>query len=264
MLDHITPVVLTYNEAPNIARLLEKLEWARDVVVVDSYSSDETLSIVKGFPNCRVVQREFDVHCNQLNFALAEGGITSPWVLALSADFIPTDDLITEMAALVPADTVGAYRIGFSFHIFGKPLRASVYPAQVVLFRHQGARYVADGHTEHVSVDGAVLALKGHIIHDDRKPVSRWLAAQDGYMRLETEKLLGPDPVPLELADRIRKLKVLAPFLVLLYCLFAKRLILDGLPGIFYAFQRAASEMILSVYLMDHALRERRERRNDT
>lgn len=259
MLDHITPVVLTYDEAPNIARLLERLEWAREVLVVDSYSTDETLSIVAEFPNCRVVQRTFDTHCNQLNFALDEGGITSDWVLALSADFILTEGLIAEMTTLNPPDDVGAYRIGFTFCIFGKPLRTSVYPAQVVLFRHRGARYMPDGHTERVTVSGAVRPLEGKIIHDDRKPVSRWLLAQDGYMMLETKKLRTVDPVSLELADRIRKWKFLAPFIVLLYCLFVKRLILDGLPGIFYAYQRAASEMILSVYLIDSELRDRGE-----
>ena len=42
MLDHLTPVLLTYNEAPNIAAALSRLAWAKDVVVVDSASTDRT------------------------------------------------------------------------------------------------------------------------------------------------------------------------------------------------------------------------------
>ena len=48
MLDTITPVILTYNEDANIARVLESLKWAKDIVVVDSYSTDETLNILHG------------------------------------------------------------------------------------------------------------------------------------------------------------------------------------------------------------------------
>src|SRR4051812_35578507 len=46
MLDRITPLLLTYNEEANIARTLQRLEWARDVVVVDSLSQDRTARIV--------------------------------------------------------------------------------------------------------------------------------------------------------------------------------------------------------------------------
>jgi len=42
MLDKITAVVLTYNEVPNIGRLLERVRWAAQVVVVDSQSTDGT------------------------------------------------------------------------------------------------------------------------------------------------------------------------------------------------------------------------------
>ena len=62
MLAQITPVVLTYNEAANIGRTLERLAWAREVVVVDSHSTDDTISIARRFPNVRVVQRPFVDH----------------------------------------------------------------------------------------------------------------------------------------------------------------------------------------------------------
>src|SRR6266699_2830500 len=100
MLDHITPLILTYNEAPNIRRTLEQLRWARDIVVVDSFSDDETLEIVSSFPQARVFQRQFDSFASQCNFGLRETGIDSEWVLSLDADYILTPELIKEMAAL--------------------------------------------------------------------------------------------------------------------------------------------------------------------
>lgn len=49
MLPDITPLILTFNEAPNIGRVLERLTWAKRIVVLDSFSTEETLDIVKSF-----------------------------------------------------------------------------------------------------------------------------------------------------------------------------------------------------------------------
>src|SRR5215216_552975 len=102
MLDQITPLVLTYNEAPNIARALGALSWARDIVVVDSFSDDDTVAIAKSFPRVRVFQRAFDSHRNQWDFGLKETGISTPWVLALDADYVVSDELIDELKKLQP------------------------------------------------------------------------------------------------------------------------------------------------------------------
>ena len=69
MLDNITPVLLTFNEEPNIARTLAHLAWAKDIVVVDSGSTDGTLPTLANFPNVRVFDRRFDSHANQWRFA---------------------------------------------------------------------------------------------------------------------------------------------------------------------------------------------------
>jgi glycosyltransferase involved in cell wall biosynthesis len=84
-IEKLTPLILTYNEAANIGRTLKRLEWARDIVVVDSISQDETLRIVADFPQARVFQRRFDTHVNQWNFGMQETGIATDWVLALDA-----------------------------------------------------------------------------------------------------------------------------------------------------------------------------------
>ena len=94
MLQNITPLILTYNEAPNIGRTLEQLRWARDIVVVDSFSNDETLEIVSRFPQVRIYQREFDSHEKQWNFGLKETGISLEWVLALDADYVLTEEFL--------------------------------------------------------------------------------------------------------------------------------------------------------------------------
>ena len=94
-----------------------------------------------------------------------------------------------------------------------------------------------------------------NILHDDRKPLERWLAEQDRYARREASHLLQTPLSHLNRADRLRRRIIFAPWVVLGYTLFAKGLILDGWPGWYYALQRTYAELLLSVRLADARLR---------
>lgn len=254
MLDQITPIILTYNEAPNIGRALERLSWARDIIVVDSFSDDATIEVASQCPQVRIFKRKFDCLKNQWNYALAETGIGTKWVLALDADYMVTPELTDEMRGLSPAVEVSGYRAKFVYCVHGRRLRGSAYPPVVVLFRKGKARYRQDGHAHRVVIHGRVDELRSLVLHDDRKSVTRWLNSQSIYQRQELEKLLSANPKKLGLADRIRSRKLFSPLLVLFYCLFVKRGILDGKAGVFYAFQRMIAEGLLSAYLLNEEL----------
>jgi hypothetical protein len=73
-------------------------------------------------------------------------------------------------------------------------------------------------------------------------------------MKLEAEKLLQSDPRHLGWADRLRKARVFAPLVMFVYCLFVKGAIVNGRIGIYYAFQRMFSELLLSLYLIESDL----------
>jgi glycosyltransferase involved in cell wall biosynthesis len=253
MLDQITPLILTYNEAPNIARTLEALKWAPEIIVVDSMSTDDTLDLATRTPQVRVFQREFDCHSNQWSFGLSDTGITSEWVLALDADYVLTPELVDELKTLTPAADVAGYQVRFVYCVNGRPLRGSAYPPVTVLYRRETASYRQDGHSHRVEVRGKVETLSAPIRHDDRKSIDHWLRAQSRYMRLEADKLIQSDWQALGWADRLRKLRVVAPIAMFFYCLFAKGAILDGRAGLYYSFQRLLAELILSLYLIEHS-----------
>src|SRR5512145_418882 len=113
--NNITPLVLTFNEAPNIGRCLERLRWAGRIIVLDSGSTDETIEIARGFPNVTVHQRPFDDHTSQWNNGV--GLVSSEWVLSLDADYMLTDALIAELRSLEPTNDLAAYFIGFQYCI---------------------------------------------------------------------------------------------------------------------------------------------------
>ncbi len=254
MLQHITPLILTYNEAPNIGRTLEQLRWAHDIVVVDSFSSDDTLAIISSFPQARVYRREFDSHENQWNFGLKQTGIDSEWVLGLDADYILTAEFVDELRALQPESKIQGYRVAFSYCINGRPLRSGIYPPVTALYRRKAADYTQDGHTHKLVLDGRVENFRSRILHDDRKPLSRWLEAQSRYTRLEALKLQNTSNAELGWTDRIRRWRIVAPPAMLFYCLVIRLGILDGWPGFYYAFQRALAELMLSLYLLENDL----------
>jgi len=251
MLDRITPLILTFNEAPNIGRTLEALAWARDIVVVDSFSDDETLEIASSFPQVRVFQRVFDSHRNQWEFGLRETGIKTEWVLALDADYVMTNDTVEELKQLAPAAEISGYRATFTYCIHGKKLHSGIYPPVTVLYRREAASYVQDGHTQRVVVGNRVEELCSRLLHDDRKPLRRWLISQTRYAELEAQKLITKDPKTLTLKDRLRLWSIVLPATTLLYCLFIRGGVFDGWPGFYYAFQRALAELMLSLYLID-------------
>lgn len=257
MLDQITPLILTHNEAPNIARTLESLRWAGDIVIVDSFSDDDTLEIAIAFPQVRVLQRAFDSHRNQWEFGLKEAGIATPWVLALDADYVVSDELIAELRNLSPDGPAG-YRATFIYCINGKKLQSGIYPPVTVLYRRDSASYVQDGHTQRVAVEGAVEDLRAPILHDDRKSLKTWFSAQARYTELEAQKLLSTDRAELGFADRLRRWRFLMPPAVLFYCLIVRGGILDGWAGFYYAFQRAVAELMLSLHLIEHSLNPNR------
>lgn len=242
MLDRITPVIITRDEAPNIGRTLARLTWAREVIVCDSGSTDATLSIAHGFANVRVVERPIDTLADQWTFAVAQAN--SDWVLTLDADYIVPDASIEEMRQLT-GDAAG-YEAGFLYAIDGRPLRATLYTPRVVLLRRDRATFYMDGHTQRVRVNGRIVPLRERIIHDDRKSMRNFIARQRRYMRDEAAKLRNADRDTLGLPSRIRRWRIVAPLLVVPYTLFGKRLILDGRAGLRYALERFIAEVILS------------------
>src|SRR5262249_18042337 len=106
-------MVVTFNEEPNIARTLAKLTWAKRILIIDSRSTDRTLEIVSQFPQAIIVQRDFDTQARQRNFGLSH--VDTEWVLGMDADFVLSDELISELAELRPEEKVTGFWVKFVY-----------------------------------------------------------------------------------------------------------------------------------------------------
>jgi len=251
VLDSITPVLLTYNESPNIGRSLAQLAWANDIIVVDSGSTDDTLNILKSHPRVRLFHRPFDTHHAQWRYAMHDTEIRTPWVLRLDADYQVTNELVSEMAQLAPSNTLAAYVGAFDYAVFGRRLLASLYPPKPVLLRIGSFSVSDEGHTEGWVVDGPVAQLKARLVHDDWKSMRDWAVAQARYMTRERQKL---DSKRAGVRDWLRMHPPLMPLAVFFYCLFGKGLLFNGKAGLLYTLQRTIAEGILSLYILEKQL----------
>ena len=244
-LDAITSLIITYNEEPNLPRVLAALGWCKHIVAIDSFSSDGTLDILRSHRNVRVLQRQFDSFASQCNFGLAH--VETEWVLSLDADYVCSPEMTRELEDLPESATVEGYRARFKYCIDGKPLRASLYPPRTVLYRRLSARYEDDGHSHHVRVAGSVGDLRSYIYHDDRKSLDSWLAAQQRYALKEVEKLRSTPRELLSRPDKVRRVGWIAPLLMPFYCLLVRGLVLDGRAGLYYTMQRTFAEVLLAL-----------------
>ena len=159
-------------------------------------------------------------------------------------------------------DGVAGYRASFVYRIHGRPLRGTLYPPRLVLYRVKNAHYVNEGHGHKVVISGNVRSLSGVIYHDDRKPLSRWFASQQGYARLEADYLLKADPRATSAIGSPPPYGMAAPIVVFVYVLVVKGCLLDGWPGWFYALQRMLAECMIALQLIERrfvGLRPREE-----
>src|SRR6266566_985788 len=95
----ITPLILTFNESANIRRTLVPLHWARQIVVLDSRSTDDTTAMARSFSNVSVHERTFESHTIQWNYGISL--VQTDWILALDADYVTNREFTAELESLL-------------------------------------------------------------------------------------------------------------------------------------------------------------------
>lgn len=140
MLD-LTVIILTYNEEIHIRRCLENVcSIANDIFIIDSYSTDKTLEIAKGYNNVHILQNKWENnYAKQFNWGLRNAPIRTEWVLRLDADEYLMPELIDELKEKLPSLPEDVNGVIFNRrHIFmGKWMKRGIYPVKLLrVFRY--------------------------------------------------------------------------------------------------------------------------------
>lgn len=177
----LSVVIITKNEAHNIRRCLESVKWADEIIVIDSGSDDETVSIAKEYTS-HVWVMDWQGYGVQKQRALEKA--TGQWVLNLDADESLTEPLKIEIQRVMADNSVDACRIPIQMNFYGKPLRYSYSPSRHIrLFKREGARYSHDIVHEKIQLSNhtRIKQLKAPITHPSFRDVSHALYKINRY-----------------------------------------------------------------------------------
>jgi glycosyltransferase involved in cell wall biosynthesis len=264
----ITAIILTHNEAVNIADCLRSLDWVEDVVIVDSGSNDATLEIARATrPDIRLFSHPFLDFGDQRNWALDNTQPRRDWVL-----FVDADERITPSCAQAIRDAVersGEY-VGFFLtyrNLFmGRWIRhCTLYPSwQLRLLKRGCVRFQKEGHGQREIAEGPLGYIREPFDHYPfSKGMEEWIARHNVYSSNEAELIARLRREPLQIRDalsadpvlRRRALKRFAarlpcrPLFRFLYIYIWRRGFLDGYAGWVYTLLRMAHEIHITAKL---------------
>lgn len=265
----ISIFIQTLNEEENLPGLLESVEWADDIVVLDSLSTDRTREISEA-AGARWFERAFDGRGNHQNWAMDNIEFKHRWVFYLDADERMTPPLRTEIEAIAaqwsrgemnPESDPVAYYCGRKNIFQGKWLKHAMPPSNIMrFFQPKNIRFARDANPVPI-VDGQVGYLKQHFIHYNfSKGLREWFERHNRYSSYEaneTIKALEGNPVRISnlfSTDRnTRRLELknisfrmpMRPLLKFVYMYIMSRGFLDGRAGWTYCRLQAIYEYMI-------------------
>ena len=164
----ISALLITFNEAENIGAVLENIGFADEIIVVDSYSTDNTVPLAKKYPHVKIIQRTFINYTDQKSFALEQA--SHNWVLFLDADERVTPKLQKEILETVKIknNPIAAYYFVRTFMFQDKVLRFSGWQSDKNYRLFQKNRVKFDLNRivhETLEIDGQSATLKNKLLH---------------------------------------------------------------------------------------------------
>lgn len=187
----LTVIFTTFNEAANIGAAIESVyDWASEIIVVDSFSTDDTEGVVGRFASVQFLQRQYLGPSFQKNWAIPLAN--HEWVLLMDADERITIYLRDEIEAILLPDTEGVQKaahfdcfwIGFTHFFMEKKVRYSGWQNDktIRLIRGEKCRYNNNRVHEEIMTEGLRIGfLKHKFDHYTFKSLDHFLAKQMRY-----------------------------------------------------------------------------------
>lgn len=254
----ITAIVLTFNEEKNIENCLKSIhDFVHEIFIVDSYSTDSTVEIVKRYTN-KIIQHPFENYSKQRNWALENLPINYEWILNLDADHRVTKELKVELQSIFSnkiSDELKGFMASRRTIFLGKWIKnGGHYPAyHSVLFRKGYGMCEDRLYDQHFVVNGKTVVLKGDIEDIVTDSLTKFVERHNHWATLEAEEIIKEDQKqqdtikpsllgnPIQRRRFYRKVFNLSPlflrsFLYFIYRYFLRFGFLDGKEGLIFHF----------------------------
>lgn len=196
----LSVILITQNEAQSVQRCLESVKWADEIIIVDSGSVDNTLSICQAYTSHITITSDWPGFGPQKNRALARA--TGQWVLSLDADEEVTPLLAQEIREALMQNIYDAYRIQRISTYCGKFIRYGDWRSDqpIRLFQREKGRFTEEPVHESLQVTGKVGTLKTPMrhfsyatLHQVLEKLNRYtsISAEEKFRQGQTSSLLG-------------------------------------------------------------------------
>ena len=236
----LSVLIITFNEELHIKSLLEDIDFADEIIVVDSFSTDKTVKIIESFENVKLIQNKFLNYTAQRNFTLDQA--KNHWVLFIDADERLTPNLKSEIISVINApNAASAYLVYRTFIFKNKKLHFSGWQTDKIfrLFNRTNCRYTEDRLVhEKLIVNGSVDTLKNKLIHFSYTNFEDYKAKMYNYGILKANEKLKKGQKPSKL------LMIFHPVYTFLYQFLVRLGFLDGGKGITICYLNAYSIFI--------------------
>lgn len=186
----ISALLITYNEEEFIRDYILYMDFVDELIIVDSYSTDKTIDIIKEFPHVKLYQRKFDDFSSQKNYAIEKA--SNEWIIFFDADEVIPKSLKEEIIEKVSNETEEvAYWIYRTTIYMGKEIRYSGLQNDKVirLFKKEFCRYNGKLVHEEIDAKGNVGFLKNKMKHYSYKGMDIIIAKRNKYAQLQAETL---------------------------------------------------------------------------
>lgn len=197
----VTVALPVRNEAKNLRACLDRLKRFEEVFVIDSASTDETLTIAR---SCEVEVIDFRWNGQfpkKRNWFLEQGYGAHDWVLFLDADELVTEAFCEELSERLPSTSHVGFRATFHNWFMGGRLKHGDVFRKLILFRRGSGRYERIDEDrwsgldmeihEHPVLAGTVGELNSPIIHEDRRGLDSYLAKHNEYSSWEARRTVA-------------------------------------------------------------------------
>ena len=236
----LSVLIITLNEEQHIKSLLEDIDFADEIIVVDSYSADKTADIAASFQNVKLIQNPFIDYTSQRNFALDQA--KNHWVLFIDADEKLTPELKSEISTEINSENAAsAYFIYRIFMFKASRLNFSGWQTDKIfrLFNKSKCRYNEERTVhEKLIVNGTISTLKNEIIHFSYSSYEDYKSKMYKYGTLKANEKFAKGIKPFFL------LQFLHPLYTFLYQYIIRFGFLDGGKGITICYLNAYSVFI--------------------
>lgn len=189
-------IILTRDEQANLPDCLASLEkLGAEVFVVDSGSSDRTVEIAKQ-SGCQVFEHPFENHAAQINWALQNLPIKTPWIMRLDADERLTPELVEELKQILPYtdEKITGYQVKRRVFFMGRWIRhGGYYPTWLLrIWRTDFGVCEQRWMDEHIVLkQGKIAKFQHDIIDENKKGLSFWIDKHNRYADREVKDMVS-------------------------------------------------------------------------